>query len=96
MSKQVQITLRIPKEIHEQAKTKCNEKFGIGVSHLLKIFLRSFIAQKGIGFYVGDDDLCLLISKWLLKRSYEKPYSSRQRNGKYRSPGPNLKDIYDL
>lgn len=96
MSQKIQITLRIPKEMHEKAKAKCEEQFGIGLSHLLKIFLRAFITQKGIGFYVGDDDLCLLITKWLCKREYEKPHPARQRTGRYRAPGPRLKDIYDL
>ena len=90
------MTLRLPKEIHEKAKVKCEDEFGIGLSQLLKIFLKTFVTQKGIGFYVGDDDLCLLITKWMSKRYYEKPAGGRERTGKYRAPGPRLKDIYDL
>ena len=93
MSEQVKITVRLPKKLHQQAREKCQNEFGIGISHLLKIFLKAFVTQKGIGFYVGDDDLCRLISRWIVRREYE---CKNPRSGKYRAPGPRLKDIYEL
>lgn len=88
---QKQITIRIDKELYSMAKNKCKSQFGIGLSPLIKIFLRSFVTQKGVGFYVGNDDLCKLYSQWLGKKSLEK-----HRKGCAPLPGPKLKDLFRL
>ena len=90
MSKQ-QITIRMDAELYVKAKQKCRNEFGIGLAPLIKIFLKAFTTQKGMGFYVGDDDLCKLFSKWLMKKKMGK-----LRKGCARLPGPCLNDIYNL
>lgn len=78
-------------ELYDFAKWKCDEKYGIGLSSLIKVFLKAFVTQKGVGFYIGDDDLCQLFAKWLIKKRSDK--------GKVRGNhfyGPYLKDLYDL
>lgn len=91
MSEQKQMILRLDKELYEAAKRKCKDQFGIGLTPLIKIFLKSFITQRGVGFYVGDDDLCQLFSRWLSKKKFEK-----SREGCAPFPVPRLKDLYDL
>ena len=91
MTKKRQINIELDEELYQQVKHKCKNYFGIGISPLIKIFLRSFVTQKGLGFYVGDDDLCELFARWLSKKRDE-----RGREGCVPLPGPRLKDIYDL
>ena len=54
-SSEARITIRIDKELNERAQFKCKTLFGIGLSTLMKLFLKSFVSQKNVGFYVGDD-----------------------------------------
>jgi len=89
MKKQMLIVL--DEELYKAAKYKCKDKFGIGLTPLIKIFLKSFVTQKGVGFYVGDDDIRDLFSSWLSKKKLEKG-----REGCAPLPGPRLKDLYDL
>jgi hypothetical protein len=77
--------------LYQMAKDKCKAKFGIGLSPLIKIFLKAFVTQRGVGFYIGDDDLCKMFSRWLGKKMMEK-----NRKGCAPLPGPQLKDIYEL
>ena len=91
MSQKVQIIISIDKELKKFAQNKCKHQFGIGLSPLIKIFLKSFVTQKGVGFYVGDDDLCRLFSQWLSKKTME-----MNRKGCAPLPGPRLKDMYDM
>jgi hypothetical protein len=91
MTSQKQLTVRMNADLYKQAKLKCNEKFGIGLSPLIKIFLKSFVSQRGVGFYVGDDQLTELFGRWLQKKQMEIP-----RKGCAPLPGPKLKDIYEL
>lgn len=91
MKKQKQLNIRIDPELYNAAQIKCFNEFGIGLSPLIKVFLKSFITQKGVGFYIGDDDLCQLFAKWLIKKRADK-----WKKGGYRGYGPYLKDIYDL
>lgn len=92
MSKLKQINIRLDEELYQMVKLKCSRNLGIGISPLIKIFLRAFVTQKGVGFYVGDEDLCTLFDKWLRKKKLE------QYRGKKCAPlsGPRLKDLYDL
>lgn len=91
MDKQKQLTVRIDAELYEMAKNKCYSQFGIGLSPLIKVFLKSFITQKGVGFYVGDDDLCNLFAKWLIKKRMD-----QGKKGGSHLYGPHLKDLYHL
>lgn len=91
MPKYKQLTIRLDPKLHIMAQLKCKNQLGIGLSPLIKMFLRSFVTQKGVGFYVGDDDLCSLFSDWLRKKRME-----IGRKGCAPMPGPRLKDIYDL
>jgi len=47
--------------------------------------------QKCVGFFVGDEDLRRVFSRWLSKKSLEKG-----RDGCAPLPGPKLKDLYEL
>lgn len=91
MAKQKQITIRIDPELYEQVKNKCQSEWGIGMSPLIKIFLKSFVTQKGVGFYVGDQDLCKMFNTWLRKKEWDKTFKPKTP-----FPGPRLKDLYDL
>lgn len=91
MPEQQQMTIRMNKALYRSAKAKCHSRFGIGLSPLIKIFLTSFVSQRGVGFYVGDDDLSKLFNRWLSKKSMEK-----SRKGCAPLPGPRLRDIYEL
>lgn len=71
MPKQQQLNIRIDYKLYKMAKNKCKTQFGIGLSSLIKIFLKSFVTQKGVGFYVGDEDLCKLFRSWLGKKTLE-------------------------
>lgn len=91
MTKQVQLTIRMDEELYELAKQKCQEKFGIGLSPLVKVFLKAFVTQRGVGFFIGDEDFCKIFNRWLGKKEMEK-----YRKGCAPLPGPRLKDLYDL
>lgn len=91
MKDQKQLTIRMDATLYEMAQEKCREQFGIGLSPLIKVFLKSFVSQRGVGFYVGDDDLCRLFSKWLIKKQMDKG-----KKGGTHLPGPYLRDLYDL
>jgi len=58
MPKQKQLTVRMNADLYEMAREKCDIQFGIGLSPLIKVFLKAFVSQKGAGFYIGDNDLC--------------------------------------
>ena len=84
------LTVRMDEELYQMAKVKA-KKLGLPLATLVKVFLRSFITQKGVGFYVGDDDLTELFRRWMSKRQFEKDRGSRVA-----VIGPKLKDIFDL
>ena len=89
--KKAQISITLDADLKEFAQYKCRKILGIGLSPLIKIFLRTFVTQKGIGFYVGDDDLCQLIHRWFTKKEFE-----IGRKGCAPMRGPRLRDIYEL
>ncbi|MBD3360555.1 hypothetical protein GF366_02005 [Candidatus Peregrinibacteria bacterium] len=91
MSKQKQLTVRVNEDLYEMAKYKCHEQFGIGLSPLIKVFLKAFVSQGGVGFYIGDEDLCNLFRKWLIKKRMNK-----DKKGGSHIAGPFLKDLYDI
>ncbi len=90
MLKEKRLTIRLRGELYDQVKNKC-QVLGIGVTPLIKIFLRSFVTQQGVGFYVGNDDLCSLLARWFYKKAMQKG-----REGCAPSSGPRLKDLYQL
>lgn len=92
MPKMRQINIRLDEELYKMVKLKCKRNFGIGISPLIKMFLRAFITQKGVGFYVGDDDICHLFYQWLGKKKLERNRSKKSAP----LSGPRLKDLYDL
>ena len=99
MIKQKQLNIRLNEDLYEIAQDKCASQFGIGLSSLIKVFLKAFVSQRGVGFYVGDDDLCKLFSRWLMKKSWDKKDFRRDwKKRRIGTPklGPLLKDLYDL
>ena len=92
MSKKRQINIQLDDELYQQVRHKCKNRFGIGISPLIKIFLKSFVTQRGVGFYVGDEDLCELFARWLSKKQWEKGLPKNA----FRFPQPRLKDLYEL
>ena len=91
MKEQKQLTIRMDPELYDLAQKKCDERLGIGLSSLIKVFLKSFITQRGVGFYVGDEDLCNLFAKWMIKKR-----SDKGKTNDFHGYGPYLKDLYDL
>ncbi len=91
MPKQQQLNIRLDQELYKTARNKCKTQLGIGLSPLIKIFLKSFVTQPGVGFYVGDQNLCELFTRWLIKKKLE-----IGRKGCAPLPGPHLRDLYDL
>ena len=91
MSKQKMLTVRMDEELYEAVKHKCKNDLAINVGTLVKIFLKSFVTQKGVGFYVGDNDLADLFNGWMQKKKLERTRGSRSA-----IIGPKLKDIFDL
>ncbi|MFC1751237.1 hypothetical protein ACFL2V_20845 [Pseudomonadota bacterium] len=91
MSKQKQLIVRMNPELYDRAQHKCKEHYGIGLSVLVKMFLRAFVTQQGIGFFVGDQNLRDLFLRWLRRKEFEKG-----RKGCARMPGPLLRDIYEM
>ena len=89
--RQKQIIIRLDPKLYMMVKMKCKNQLGIGLSPLIKMFLKAFVTQKGVGFYVGDDDLCSLFSDWLRKKRME-----IGRKGCAPLQGPRLKDLYNL
>ena len=88
---QKQLTIRMDAKLYKMAKDKCNKEFGITLSPLVKIFLKSFVTQHGVGFFVGDEDLRKIILKWLSNKQFDKA-----RGGKPIWWGPRIKDIYNF
>ncbi len=77
--------------LHQKAVTKCKKEFDMCLSTLIKLFLKSFVSQKGIGFHVGDDEFYQMLNDWLSKKEFEK-----ERKTHYRFLGPRLKDLMQL
>ncbi len=86
-----QIIIRIDPKLYEQARFKCQNEWGIGLSPLLKVFLKAFVTQDGVGFCIGDQNLRRKFNNWLVKKGLEK-----NRKGCAPLPGPRLKDLYEL
>ena len=85
-----QLTIRTDHETYRVAKWKA-DKLGLPLATLLRVFLKAFISQRGVGFYVGDQDLAHLVNRWMDKKQFEKMHG-----GRVAVIGPRLKDIFEL
>lgn len=90
MSKYKQINIRIDAGLYEKAKWK-SDKLGLPLGTLIRVFLKALCTQRGVGFYVGDQDLAHLFNNWMDKKQFEKYHGSRVP-----VIGPRLKDIFEL
>jgi len=89
MQKEIQMAIRLPKELHQKATYKCKNEFYICLSTLIKLFLKSFVSEKGIGFHIGDNEFYQLFNRWLRKKEFE-----TDRKTHYPGLGPTLKELY--
>ena len=90
MSKKKSFTVSLDAELYRMAKWKA-DKLGFPLATLVRVFLKSFTTQSGVGFYVGDQDLVKLLNRWMSDRQFEK-----RGGGSMRFGGPRLKDIFEL
>ena len=90
MAKRKTFNVSVDEELYKMAKWKA-DKLGFPLATLVRVFLKSFITQKGVGFYVGDQDLVKLLNSWMRDRQFEKA-----GGGRMNVFGPRLKDIFDL
>jgi antitoxin component of RelBE/YafQ-DinJ toxin-antitoxin module len=90
MRKFVQLTIRMDSELHKKAMDKCKNEFDMCLGTLVKLFLKSFISQKGIGFHIGDEEFYKKLNSWLSKKQFEK-----YRGVHYPFLGPTLGELYD-
>jgi len=92
MSKKFAITIRLDEELYRQAKHKADKELCMPLATLLRVFLKAFVTQAGVGFFVGNHDLAELINKWVRHRKFERSRNTRLNlNNSYR-----LRDIFDL
>jgi hypothetical protein len=88
---QRQLAIKMNADLYKQAKWKCREIFGIGLSPLIKVFLRAFVNERGVGFFIGEEQLRNVFHWWLSKKRAEK-----DRKGGAWMPGPKLRDLYEI
>jgi antitoxin component of RelBE/YafQ-DinJ toxin-antitoxin module len=56
MAQTTQFIVRIDKKLKMEAQKKAQDKLGIGLGTLTKLFLKSFTAKSEIVFYLGDKE----------------------------------------
>lgn len=83
-------TVTIDADLYGMAKWKA-DKLGFPLATLVRVFLKSFTTQRGVGFYVGDQDLVKMLNSWMHDRQFEKA-----GGGRMNVVGPRLKDIFEL
>jgi antitoxin component of RelBE/YafQ-DinJ toxin-antitoxin module len=91
MPKKVTITIRLDEDLYKEAKQKADRVLYMPLATLIRVFLKVFISQEGIGFFVGDHNLKKLINNWIRHRNLER---FRQRRDTVHPS--RLKDIFDL
>lgn len=91
MSGKKKLTIEIDADLYRIAKYKADKKLCMPLATLVRVFLKAFVSQNGIGFFVGDHQLTELINKWVRKRDFE-----RMRNGRVSVITNRLRDIFDL
>lgn len=91
MSKKVTITIRLDEDLYQLAKYKSDKQLCMPLATLIRVFLKSFVTQSGVGFFVGDHDLTDLINKWVRHRDFE-----RKRDGRLTIHNMKLRDIFNL
>jgi len=65
MAQTTQFVIRIDKKLKMEAQKKAQDKLGIGLGTLTKLFLKSFIAKSEIVFYLGDKEFDEKLDKLL-------------------------------
>ena len=90
MAKPKQLTIRVDRETYEAAKWKA-DKLGLPLATLVRVFLKAFTTQRGVGFYIGDQDLAQIFNKWMDKKQFEDMHG-----GRVACIGPRLKDVFEL
>lgn len=93
MPKKITLTIRLDKELYKQVKYKADKELCMPLATLIRVFLKAFVTQTGVGFFVGNHDLTKLINKWVRHRQFERSRGTRL-NLKYNPH--KLKDIFDL
>jgi len=73
-----QINIRLNDDLYEAVKQKCHDRFGVGISPFIKVFLKAFVTQKSVGFWVGDAQLDSLFRSWLRNKSFDKIRGKRE------------------
>jgi len=91
MSKKITITIRLDEDLYKQAKYKSDKKLCMPLATLVRVFLKAFVTQTGVGFFVGNNDLTDLINKWVRHRDFE-----RSRDGRLTIHNMKLRDIFNL
>lgn len=91
MSRKITLTIRLDEDLYRQARQKADKKLCMPLATLIRVFLKSFVTQPGVGFFVGDHDLTDLINKWVSHRDFE-----RLRDGRLTIKNIKLRDIFDL
>ncbi len=65
------MNLYVDDELYKKAQYKSKTKYYLPLNKLIKIFLLSFVKARGFGFYIGDEDLDLLIRRRLSKQEHD-------------------------
>ena len=91
MKKKKKLTIVLDEDLYDIVKYKADKQLCMPLATLVRVFLKSFATQKGVGFFVGDQDLKELINKWVRHRDFE-----RARDGRVTLNNVRLKDIFDL
>jgi hypothetical protein len=89
--KKKKLTVVLDEDLYKQAKLKSDKKLCMPLATLVRVFLKAFVTQKGVGFFVGESELTELINKWVRHRDFE-----RSRDGRVTIHNNKLRDIFDL
>ena len=75
MSQTAIITIRIDEGLKEKAQQKADE-LGLGLGTLTKLFLKSFVDESQVKFYVGDEifdeKLSIMLKSKQVKKALKK------------------------
>lgn len=56
MSQAAQFTLRIDEGLKKEAQRNAKEKFGMGLSALIKLFCQYLTGKSRVAFFIGDEE----------------------------------------
>jgi len=91
MSKKKQITIYLNEDLYEAVKQKCHDQLNVCMGTFIKIFLKAFVTQEGVGFFVGNEDLRKKFKSWLIQKHHEKE-GPRDTWGSR----PSFRDIFNI